>query len=418
MPSKKYGLIGEKLGHSFSKLIHNRLGSYDYELYSVAREDIDEFVRNRTLFGANVTIPYKKTVMAHCDVLTEAAKKIGCVNCLTTLPDGRLMGDNTDYAGFLCLADSVGIDFNGSNVVILGSGGTSLTARTAARDRGAESITIISRGGEHNYDNITSLKDTEIIINTTPVGMFPNNGEKKVDLSQFPKLRGVLDVVYNPMKTALLLQAEKLGIPCGCGLRMLVAQAKYAAERFTDSQIDDSRIDEIETELKKQLTNIVLIGMPGSGKSSIAAKLAESMGREIAETDKMIEQAAKMTIPQIFERYGEEKFREMESEAVKAAGSRTGIIISTGGGAVKNPQNIDFMRQNGVIAWVKRPIEQLATDGRPLSRGENAAERLWQERRELYLAAADFAIDNSFDIESAAKAAEEGFYENIGDKRP
>lgn len=417
MPEKKYGLIGEKLGHSFSRLIHNRLGDYDYELYSVAREDIDDFVKSRRLAGANVTIPYKKTVMAHCDVLTDAAKKIGCVNCLTTLPDGRLLGDNTDYAGFLSLADSVGIDFRGKNVVILGSGGTSLTTRTAARDRGAERITIVSRTGEVNYQNVYDLSDTDIIINTTPVGMFPNNGEVMIELARFPRLSGVLDVVYNPLSTALLTQAKKLGIPCGCGLRMLVAQAKYAAERFTDSAIDNGRIDEIENELRKMLTNIVLIGMPGSGKSSIASILKEKTGRELLETDEMIEQAAKMTIPEIFARLGEEKFRELERDAIKTAGSRTGVIISTGGGAIKSAQNVDMLRQNGFVAWIKRPIEQLATDGRPLSKDKSALERIWQERRELYSSAADISIENIGEKQAAAEKVLEGFYENTGNKR-
>lgn len=417
MPSGKYGLIGEKLGHSFSKMIHNRLGDYDYELYSVAKEDIDRFVESRQLCGANVTIPYKKTVMPHCDVLTDAAKKIGCVNCLSTLPDGRLMGDNTDYAGFLNLADSVGVDFNGKNVVILGSGGTSLTTRTAANDRGAKSITIVSRSGEVNYDNVYELADTEIIINTTPVGMFPNNGEKTIDLTRFPKLCGVLDVVYNPLSTALLMEAKKLGIPCGCGLRMLVAQAKYAAERFIDSMIDDSRIDEIEMELRAKLTNIVLVGMPGCGKSSIAKILGERMGREVIETDQMVEQAAGMTIPEIFAKFGEEHFRKLESDAVKTAGSRTGVIISTGGGAVKNPKNVDMLRQNGMVAWINRPIEALATSGRPLSKDIDTLKTMWEERKPIYSAAADVAIDNSGDINDAVKAIVEEFDEAVGNKR-
>ena len=417
MPSKKYGLLGEKLGHSFSKLIHNRLGDYDYELYSVAKEDIDEFVKSRQLCGANVTIPYKKTVMPHCDVLTDAAKKIGCVNCLSTLPDGRMMGDNTDYTGFLNLADSVGVDFKDKNVVILGSGGTSLTTRTAAADRGAKSITIVSRSGEVNYENVYELTDTEIVINTTPVGMFPNNGEKMIDLTRFPKLCGVLDVVYNPLSTALLMEAKKLGVPCGCGLRMLVAQAKYAAERFTDSKIDDSRIDEIEGELRAMLTNIVLVGMPGCGKSSAAKILGEKMGREVIETDEMIEEMAGMPIPEIFAKFGEAHFRKLESEAVKTAGSRTGIIISTGGGAIKNAKNVDMMRQNAIVAWIKRPIEALSTDGRPLSKDIDTLKTMWEERKPLYQSAADIVIDNSGKIDDAVAAIMEGFDEAVGNKR-
>ena len=364
-----------------------------------------------------MTIPYKKTVMPYCDVLTDSAKKIGCVNCLSTLPDGRMMGDNTDYTGFLNLADSVGVDFKDKNVVILGSGGTSLTTRTAAADRGAKSITIVSRSGEVNYENVYELTDTEIVINTTPVGMFPNNGEKMIDLSRFPKLCGVLDVVYNPLSTALLMQAKELGVACGCGLRMLIAQAKYAAERFTDSKIDDSRIDEIEGELRAMLTNIVLIGMPGCGKSSAAKILGEKMGREVIETDAMIEEMAGMPIPEIFAKFGEAHFRKLESEAVKTAGSRTGVIISSGGGAVKNGQNVRMLRQNAVVAWIKRPIEALSTDGRPLSKDIDTLKAMWEERKPLYQAAADIVIDNSGKIDDAVAAIMEGFDEAVGNKR-
>lgn len=414
---EKYGLIGEKLGHSFSKLIHNRLGDYDYQLYSIPRDEIDGFLKKRDFAGLNVTIPYKQTVIPYCDILTDAAKKIGSVNTLSVLPDGRLLGDNTDYAGFLNLADNVGIDFAGKNVVILGSGGTSLTARTAAADRGAKSITIVSRSGEVNYHNIYELCDTEIIINTTPVGMYPKNGEKKVELIKFPKLCGVLDVVYNPLATALLLEAKRLGIPCGCGLRMLVAQAKFAAERFTGSAIDNSRIDEIELWLRKKLTNIALIGMPGCGKTTFAKLLGEKLGREVVETDSLIEENAGITIPEIFANQGETAFRDIESRMVMEAGSRTGIIISTGGGAVKRRENIDALRQNAVVVWLRRPLELLATDGRPLSKGLDALKAMWEERREIYEAASDFAVDNDESIEKTMKLILEGFDEAVGDKR-
>ena len=418
MSSNRYGLIGEKLGHSFSAVIHPKLADYDYKLISVPKDEIDEFMQKRDFAALNVTIPYKQTVMPYCDILTDVAKKIGCVNTLVVQKDGKLLGDNTDYSGFLSMAKKAGVDFNGKKVLILGSGGTSLTARTAAADSGAREVIIVSRNGEVNYQNVYDISDAEIIVNTTPVGMYPNNGKSLVDLSKFPKLCGVLDVIYNPLSTALILQAKKLGIPCSSGLHMLVAQAKYASERFTDSVIDDGKIDEIEAFLRADLTNIALIGMPGCGKSTLSGLIGEMLGREVCELDELIAERAGADIPTIFKERGETAFRDLEQQITAEQGKLNRRVLSTGGGVIKRAENVDALRQNSVVVWIKRPIEQLPSDGRPLSSAsDDAVVKLWNERKDLYAAAADITVENVGDPRAVAEKIVEGFYEIIGNKR-
>ncbi|HWP51978.1 MAG TPA: shikimate kinase [Clostridia bacterium] len=409
--TERYGLIGEKLGHSYSKQIHRALCSYDYELLSIPQNEIEAFLSARQFSGLNVTIPYKRTVISHCDLLTDAAREIGSVNTLVMQPDGRLLGDNTDYAGFLYLARKAGISFKGKKVLVLGSGGTSLTVRAALRHENAREVVVVSRTGAVNYHNVYEQDDTDIIVNTTPVGMFPNNGESLLDLTRFHRLGGVLDVVYNPLCTALLLEARRLGIPCGGGLSMLVAQAKYAAERFGKMSISDDQIGIIEQKMRKELTNLVLVGMPGSGKTTLAAACAESMGREVVEIDDIIVQKAGMSIPEIFAQYGEARFREIESETVSEVGRRTGLVISTGGGAVLKEKNVNSMRQNGLVVCLERPLELLSTDGRPLSKGIKALRAMKEQRAPIYKKSSDFIVENNRALRQAKEDILEGFYE-------
>ena len=417
-PFLKYGLIGEKLGHSYSKLIHEKLGGYAYELREIGPENLDLFLSERRFIGLNVTIPYKKAVIPHCNELSDQAKRIGSVNTLKVRADGSLYGHNTDYDGFVYAVKSAGISFSGKKVLILGSGGTSLTVRSAAEDMGAAEIITVSRGGEINYENVYSQTGAEIIVNTTPVGMYPKTGEAPIDLARFPALSGVVDVIYNPLYTALLLQARKLGIPHTCGLPMLVAQAKAAAELFLSRPISDSEVERICREIMGEITNIVLVGMPGSGKTTIGKKLALILNKKFTDTDDRTVERAGMSIPDIFEKYGEAHFRDLETEVIREIGRQTGLVIATGGGAVIREENRDALRQNGRIYYVTRDIGALSTENRPLSSSLDALYELDKARRPLYTSFSDVTISNNDSIEAAVKAIAEDFYENFGNKRP
>ena len=281
MGEKVYGLLGRKLGHSWSAPIHAALGCADYRLIELEPEELGAFLAREDIGGLNVTIPYKRDVMAYCDVLDPMAEAIGSVNTLVRRADGKLYGYNTDAAGFCFMAQRAGIGFAGKKTLVLGSGGASRTAAACAKKLGAREVVVISRSGENNYTNLGRHADAERIVNTTPVGMYPNNGAAAVDLTAFPACAGVLDLIYNPRRTALLLQAEELGIPCSDGLPMLVAQAKAAEEHFFDRTIADSENERILAQLRREMTNLVLIGMPGSGKSAVGAALAGHAGKEV-----------------------------------------------------------------------------------------------------------------------------------------
>ena len=389
----EYGLLGETLAHSFSPQLHLAFGGYEYGLLPTPRDQLEDLFAKREFRGLNVTMPYKQAVMPLCDEIDERAKKIGAVNTVVNR-GGRLIGYNTDIDGLLFMARRSGIELRGKKVLIFGSGGTSRTAIAAAQECGAEEIVVISRNGENNYKNLSRHVDADIIINTTPVGMFPHCGESPVDISQFPKLSGVLDVVYNPLRTALFMQAERLGIPCSCGLPMLTAQAKRACELFTGVEISDERTEEVLSTLRWQLENIVLIGMPGCGKSTIAAALVEKTGREVVHLDEMIAQRAGMSIPDIFEQHGEEYFRALESECIREVGKRTGIIISTGGGCVTRAENYAPLHQNGFMIHLVRDLQRLPNDGRPISQRTDAA-TLWEQRKAQYEAFADAVVENN-----------------------
>lgn len=389
----EYGLLGEKLGHSFSPQIHRVLADYDYRLLPTPPEAVEDLFARREFRGLNVTIPYKRTVMPLCDDIDPRAAAIGAVNTVVNR-NGRLTGYNTDIDGFLYMARRAGVDMAGKKVVILGGGGTSRTARAAAGEMGARETVIISRRGEDNYDNLSRHADAQVLVNTTPVGMHPNWGQSPVSLDAFPALEGVLDVVYNPLRTALLLQAEERGLPRSCGLPMLAAQAKRAAELFTGQAMGDDRTEAAIQSLRDQLVNVVLIGMPGCGKTTVGRALAERLGRPFVDLDEELVRRGGLTIPEIFAREGEEGFRQRETALVREFGERTGLVVSTGGGVVTRRENYIPLKQNGALFHLRRDPSALPTDGRPLSQATAPAE-LWRRRAPLYAAFADREIDNN-----------------------
>lgn len=399
---KRCGLIGEKLGHSFSPAIHAKLADYEYKLYELSPEQVGPFLEKKEYDGLNVTIPYKKTVIPFCDELTEAAGSIGSVNTIIKRPDGTLLGHNTDYDGFLWLLKNAGADVKGKKAVVLGSGGASVTVQAALRDLGAAQVVVVSRGGEDNYENISRHGDAKILVNATPVGMYPRTGVSPVDLDVFPGLEAVFDVVYNPAKTQLLLEAEKRGIPCANGLGMLVAQAKAAAERFTGNSIADEKVYSIKAEMERGTRNILLIGMPGSGKSTVGEALARKLGRPLVDTDARIVEKAGRSIPAIFEAEGEEGFRRLEHEVLCDVSKESGLVIAAGGGIVTREENLDPMRQNSLVVWLLRDIDLLPKDGRPLSQ-KNTLEAMFRIREPLYRAAADCVADNNGSVEDTVR---------------
>lgn len=407
-----YGLCGRTLKHSYSRIIHEYLGNKEYRLINLERDEFYELFESRVFKACNVTIPYKKDAYDLCNVLSEEAKYIGSVNTVVNR-DGVLYGYNTDYAGFVYMLERAGIDIGGKNVVILGTGGTSLTANAVCRKKQAAKITVVSRSGQINYSNVYDLSDTEIIINTTPVGMYPDNGRSAVDISKFPRLCGVVDVIYNPLKTKILSDAQELGIPCTGGLPMLVYQAVRAHEIFFDTKVDDSKISEVLAGCLFDTANIVLIGMPGCGKTSVGKELSQRLSRVFLDSDSFVEQSG-MKIPEIFERYGEQEFRNRETEALKMLTALSGKIIATGGGAVLNDNNVSLMHQNGIVVYVRRELSKLATDGRPLSDGGiERLEKLYNERKELYESAADITVDTNEDVFGCAQRIIESVKDNI-----
>ena len=399
----KCGLLGRKLGHSYSPQIHGLFADYSYELFEREPEALESFVRQGNWSGLNVTIPYKKTVLPLCDELSPRARRIGAVNTLVRRPDGTLFGDNTDAYGFEKLIETKGIAVAGRKCLVFGSGGASVMACAVLEELGAASVTVISRQGEDNYGNLHRHADAQLIVNTTPLGMFPHNGEAAADLRLFPACEAVLDVVYNPYRTKLLLQAERLGIPCAGGLYMLVAQAKRAAELFTGTPIEDAAIDRVEARMRRDMLNLILVGMPGCGKSTVAKALGEALGREVQEADTLIQAEAGQPIPAIFAAEGEEGFRRRESAVLRELGKRSGLIISTGGGCVTREENYEPLHQNGVIVWLQREIDRLPKEGRPISLRSNLHE-LYEKRRPCYERFADVVIDNNGSLEATVNA--------------
>ena len=396
----KCGLLGRKLGHSYSPQIHGLLGDYSYDLFEKEPEELTAFLKDGDFTGINVTIPYKKDVIPYLDALSPAAQKIGSVNTIVRRADGSLFGHNSDYFGFVSLVKHSGIAVEGKKVLVLGSGGTSNMVVTALRDLGAAPV-VISRSGENNYGNLHLHSDASVIVNATPVGMYPNTGVSPIDLNRFPKLEGVLDVIYNPAKTKLLLDAEALGIPHENGLWMLVAQAKEASEYFTEKKLPDSCIGKIHHILSCQMKNIVLIGMPGCGKSTVGSLLAEKLGRSFVDADDEIIQMAGKSIPEIFAQDGEEVFRKWETEVLDNCGKQSGLVIATGGGCVTRMRNYPALHQNGNIVWLKRCLSLLPTEGRPLSQ-TSCLEEMYTVRKPMYEAFADIRVENTGSPEQTA----------------
>ena len=388
------GLLGKKLGHSYSPAIHAMLsGSYTYGLFEKDEAELPAFLRSGDWDGLNVTIPYKKTVIPYLDGLSETARAIGSVNTIVRREDGSLYGDNTDYDGFLETLRYMCIEPAGQKVLVLGSGGASAMACYALKGLGAEPV-VISRSGENNYGNLHLHADAELLVNTTPVGMFPDNGKSPLSLELFPELSCVVDFVYNPMRTKLILEAEELDIPHVNGLRMLVGQARRAAEIFTGNSIPLSETGRIMGILERNMQNAVLIGMPGCGKSTLARLLGKALGREVLETDAMIEERTGRSIPDIIRQDGEDAFRRLETEALAEAGKQSGKVISTGGGCITRAENYELLYQNGVIIWIERALPLLAREGRPLSEGADLAE-MYRRRAPFYDMFADFRIENN-----------------------
>lgn len=398
----KCGLLGEKLGHSYSPQIHSHLGSYSYELFEKKPEELAEFLKNGDFSGLNVTIPYKKAVIEYCDELSPRAKSLGAVNTIVRRTDGSLIGHNTDFFGFDLMVSSSGLDVKGKKALVLGSGGASNTAAALLEEKGAN-VVIISRKGQNNYQNLDLHADASLIVNATPVGMYPNVGVSPLNLDLFPKLEGVLDLLFNPSRSKLLLDAEKRGIVAVNGLLMLVAQAKESAEWFTGCAIPDETIPSIHKALKNQMENIVLIGMPGCGKSTIGQALAARLNRKFLDADLEIACAAGMDIPKIFAEKGENGFRELETKVLSDLGKRSGLVIATGGGCITREANYPLLHQNSKIFWIQRDINCLPTDGRPLSRAGKLHE-MYQIRKPMYEKFADAIVQNDSTIDTVLNA--------------
>lgn len=409
--SKIYGLIGRKLGHSYSVPIHKALGNDIYKLYEMEPEEIGGFVSNPDLGGINVTVPYKLEVMQYLDEISPEALEIGAVNTVVRR-EGRLYGYNTDEYGFRVMLDAAKISLSGKKVMILGDGGASKTAQYCAKLLGAREIVVIDVDN-NTPEFLARHKDTEILINCTPVGMKPNYLRSAVELDGFPACEGVVDVIYNPLRTKLIMDAEKRGIKHIGGLLMLTAQAKRAHELFFDTAVSDDFALKCASDLYKENENVVLVGMPGSGKSTVGRILGEISHRKVYELDEMIAEAAGKTIPEIFASEGEEGFRKIESQVVFEASKNNGAVIITGGGAVTREENYYPLHQNSRIYQIKRDIDTLATDGRPLSKDLETLKRMYAVRKPMYERFADVSFENSSTPEELAKKIWEDFREDL-----
>ncbi len=397
-----YGLLGKKLGHSFSPQLHAGLADYEYRLFEKTEEELPEFLRSGSFAGLNVTIPYKQTVIPYCAALSPLAKRIGSVNTLLRRGDGSLYGDNTDAAGFRSMLEGIGVSTAGKKALVLGSGGAAKTVRAVLTEQGARRVVTISRKGEDNYGNLERHADARVIVNATPVGMYPETEAAPVDLRLFPRCEAVLDLIYNPARTKLLLQAEALGIPCAGGLVMLTEQARRAAELFTGAPIPEEKARRVLRALAFDTENIALIGMPGCGKSRVGAALAAKLSRRFVDMDEEIVSRAGKSIPDIFRFEGEAGFRARETAVLRDVSKESGLILATGGGVVTRSENRPLLRRNSRIVWLDRDISGLAKEGRPLSQSR-PIEELAAERLPLYAAWADERIEMAETPEETAE---------------
>lgn len=392
----EYAVIGEHLTHSFSKEIHDELADYFYVVHEVAREQLSDFITARQYQGLNVTIPYKKDVMPLLDWIDDAAQSIGAVNTIVNR-DGYLMGYNTDFFGLSALIERTGVTIAGEKVLILGTGGTSVTANAIAHAMGAATVLRVSRSAGDDvitYEEMYAYhQDATVIINTTPVGMYPNTNASPIDLSCFPHCRGVIDAIYNPLRSELVLDALSRGIKASGGLYMLVAQAAKAAALFLNDESVLSKIEEVYQTIRLSKENIVLIGMPGCGKSTVGKQLQHLLDREFFDSDVEIVASAGTDIPSIFREQGEEEFRRLESAIIRRLADNTSCIIATGGGAVLKAENISALRKNGTLVFLDRPLSNLLpTDDRPLSSNQEMLEKRYYERMPIYRACADMVV--------------------------
>jgi len=392
------GLLGRKLGHSYSPQIHALLGTYSYRLIELEPEAVGPFLKAGAFTGLNVTIPYKKTVIPYLDALSPEAKRLGAVNTILRR-EGRLIGHNTDYFGFRYLVEKSGLHVAGKKALVLGSGGASNTASAVLEELGAR-VVVISRTGENNYRNLSRHADAAVIVNATPVGMYPNTGVSPLDLGQFAELEGVLDAIYNPARTQILLDAERRGLTAVNGLWMLVAQAKENAQWFTGAPISDDVIAPIHRALRQQMENILLVGMPGCGKTTVGQQLAQELGKKFVDADQALEETTGRKITDILPSQGEAAFRALETQTLADLGKQSGLVIATGGGCVTREENYDLLHQNGTVFWLTRELTKLPTQGRPLSRDLG---QMYARREPMYRRFADAAVSNDGSVEQTVR---------------
>jgi len=409
---KRYGLIGERLEHSYSKRIHSLLGDYTYELIPLRREEMDSFFRKADFDGLNVTLPYKQAVIPYCARLSETARVTGSVNTLVRRSDGKLLGDNTDVFGFMDLAERAGLQFTGKQVLVLGSGGTSRTVCAVIRAAGGEPV-IISRSGDNRYGDLERHANASLLVNTTPVGMYPDMAASPVDLKRLPMLTGVLDVVYNPLRTRLCQQAEELGMACESGLSMLVTQAAKSYERFMGGCVSCERIEAVLADLRKEVTNLVLVGAPGCGKTILGERLACSLGLSLVDLERDMARERGCSVPELLAGEGEASGRRRETARIRQYARKGGYVLTAGYGAVCDRQNLEYLRFNGYIVHLERPPGRLFGENASPPQDRTAPETLWQQRKPLYAACADATVLHSGTVEDCVQKVTEVYREAL-----